>query len=84
MARLEKILVRMRTNPRDWSIDDLKSLARRYEIDWRQPGTSHVTFTALGQVPLTVPAQKPMKPVYIKKFLALLDAMGVTDDEVDN
>jgi hypothetical protein len=84
MARIAKLLIRMRTNPRDWSIDDLKIMARRYEIDWRQPGTSHVTFTALGQVPVTVPAHKPVKPICIRKFLALLDAMGVTDEENEN
>lgn len=80
MTKVEKLLARMRTNPRDWSIDDLKVLARRYEIDWRQPGTSHVTFTALGHVPVTVPAHKQVKPIYVKKFLVLLDAMGVTDE----
>ena len=84
MAKAEKLLIRMRSNPRDWSIDDLKVLARRYEMDWRQPGTSHVTFTALGQVPVTVPAHKPVKPIYVRKFLALLDAMGVANEENEN
>ena len=79
MARVDKIVKRMRNNPRDWSVDDLKVLARRNGIDWRQPGTSHVTFSYPGLLPLTVPAHKPVKPIYIKRFLALIDSM-----ETDN
>jgi hypothetical protein len=84
MSKVEKLLARMRANPRDWDITDLKVLARHHGVDWRQPGTSHVTFTAAGQIPVTVPAHKPVKPVYIKKFLALLDAIGVHDEEDAN
>ena len=80
MTKIEKLLGRMRTNPRDWSIEDLKILAKRFSIDWRQPGTSHVTFSVEGHSPVTVPAHKPVKPVYIKKFLALLDAIGANDE----
>jgi hypothetical protein len=80
MSRTEKLLARMHNNPRDWDIADLKVLAQRFGVDWRQPGTSHVTFTAEGQIPVTVPAHKPVKPIYVRKFLALLDAIGETDE----
>lgn len=81
MSKVEKLLARMRTNPRDWSIDDFKTLAKRFEIEWRQPGTSHVTFSAEGQIPVTVPAHKPVKPIYVKKFLKLLDAIAKQHEE---
>jgi NRPS condensation-like uncharacterized protein len=84
MTRREKLLARMRANPRDWSIDDLKVLAKHFAVDWRQPGTSHVTFSAVDQIPVTVPAHKPVKPVYIKKFLALLEAVGEPDEKDEN
>ena len=84
MSKAEKLLTRMRANPRDWDIADLKVLAKRFGVDWRQPGTSHVTFTAEGQIPVTVPAHKPVKPIYIKKFLALLEAVGEPDEENEN
>lgn len=76
MSQAEKLLARMRRNPRDWTIDDLKVLARRHGLDWRQPGTSHVTFSFPGMEPLTVPAHKPIKPVYVTRFLGLIDAIG--------
>ena len=81
MSKAEKLLARMRINPRDWDIADLKVLAKRFGVDWRQPGTSHVTFTAEGHRPVTVPAHKPVKPIYIKMFLVLLDAVGEPDED---
>lgn len=81
MTKIGKLIDRMRNNPRDWSINDLKTLADRKGIDWRQPGTSHVTFSCPGLTPLTVPANKPIKPVYVKRFLELIDAIGEQDGE---
>lgn len=74
MAQAGKILARMRRNPRDWRIEDLRAIADRHGIEHRQPGTSHVTFSFAGVEPLTVPAHKPIKPVYVRRFLRLLDA----------
>ncbi|HUI55642.1 MAG TPA: hypothetical protein VLY04_11765 [Bryobacteraceae bacterium] len=49
-------------------------LADSYGINYRQPGTSHVTFRhAVGF--LSVPAARPIKPVYIRRFLAIIDAI---------
>ncbi|MDE2446109.1 MAG: type II toxin-antitoxin system HicA family toxin [Alphaproteobacteria bacterium] len=81
MSTVGKLLERMRRNPKDWDIEDLKGLAKRFNVDWRQPGTSHFTFSAKGQIPVTVPAHKPIKPIYIKKFLALLDAIGTQNEK---
>ena len=80
VAGTDKILERMRVNPRDWRIEELQTLARRYGLTWRQPGTSHVTFRAPAGGMLTVPAHKPIKPVYVRKFVALIDSSrGDTD-----
>jgi hypothetical protein len=40
-------------------------------------GGSHVIFSAshVREI-VSVPAKRPIKPVYIKKFLALIDAAG--------
>ncbi len=71
----------MRNNPRDWSMEDIKVLATRYGIDWRQPGTSHVTFSYPALPPVTVPAHKP---IYIMRFLALIAQIGKDDFGEDN
>ena len=80
MIKADKLVARMRNNPRDWRIEDLMALANHYGIDHRQPGTSHVTFSYPGASPLPVPAHKPIKPVYIRLFLELLDKVEDLDD----
>ena len=71
MGKAEKLLEQMRSNPLDWRIEQLKTVADAFGIDYRQPGTSHVTFRHPGGAKLTVPAHRPIKPVYIKKFVRL-------------
>lgn len=73
MGKFEKTVAKMRNNPHDWDIDTLKNLAGRFDIEWRQPGTGHVTFRHPNGAKLTVPAHKPIKPIYIKKFIRLID-----------
>ncbi len=73
MSKIEKLLNQMRSNPHDWQIDILKKLARRFNIEWRQPGTSHVTFRHPNGAKITVPAHKPIKPIYIKKFIRFIE-----------
>jgi hypothetical protein len=76
MSKADKKLLAMKTNPKgDWKISDLQSLANRYGIDYRQPGTSHVTFNCPNGMMLTVPAHKPIKPVYINKFIELIETL---------
>lgn len=69
----------MQSNARDWRIDDLKAIAARVGIDYRQPGSSHVTFRLDNGSKVTVPAHKPIKPIYIKLFLELLEEGGFLD-----
>lgn len=67
----------MKNNPQgDWTIEDLKNIAKRYGVFFRQPGTSHVTFRTSKGSMLTVPAHKPIKAIYIKKFIELLELEG--------
>jgi hypothetical protein len=69
-----KLLEKMRRNPRgDWKIDDFKAIAAHYQIEWRSPGGSHVVFVSVGGAVLTVPARRPIKPVYVKLFVELID-----------
>lgn len=63
----------MCNNPQGWGIDTLKRIAGQFDISWRQPGTSHVTFRHINGAKLSVPAHRPIKPIYIKKFIELPD-----------
>ncbi|MBA2650309.1 MAG: type II toxin-antitoxin system HicA family toxin [Legionella sp.] len=80
MSKFDKLIIKMRSNPRDWRIDDLKAVAERLGIEYRQPGTSHVTFRLANGSKITVPAHKPIKPIYIKQFIDLLDEGGFCNE----
>jgi hypothetical protein len=77
MSNAAKLLKQMQNNPLDWRIESLRSVARAHGVDWRQPGTSHVTFRHVNGAKLTVPAHRPIKAIYIKKFVRLvLEGVG--------
>ena len=72
MSKANKILEKMKNNPRDWRIEQVKTVASAYDIEWCQRGTSHVVFIRSDGQTLPVPARRPIKPIYIKKFIELL------------
>ena len=74
MTKADKTVDQMRNNPRNWRIDDLSSVAFRYSIEVRNNGGSHHVFSAHGIIEsLCIPAHRPVKPVYVKRFLAMID-----------
>jgi len=75
----DKTLQKMRKNKMGWRIEELQSVAEGNLVEWRRPGRggSHVIFSAPGvREIVSVPAKRPIKPVYIKQFVALIDAVG--------
>lgn len=74
MAARDKTLENMRRNPRsDWRIEDFRAVARQVNVQWRSPGGSHVIFVAPDGSVLSVPARRPIKPVYVKLFVEMID-----------
>ena len=88
MATAGKTLQTMRRTQTGWRIDQLQSVAAESGVDWRTPGHggSHVIFSASGvREIVSVPAKRPIKPVYIRQFLTLIDnALEVLPDEDKN
>jgi hypothetical protein len=68
-----KLLKAMSTNPRDWQLTQLQTVARQHEVDWRHDGSSHCIFVRKDGKTLPVPARRPIKPIYIKMFLELIE-----------
>jgi predicted RNA binding protein YcfA (HicA-like mRNA interferase family) len=63
----------MKANPLDWRIETLQVVAEAYGLVWRRPGGSHVVFRHPRGGMLTVPARRPIKPVYVRKFVRLVE-----------
>lgn len=77
MGTFEKLLERMYRNPRgDWTMANLLTIAKRMNIEVRNSDGSHHVFSFSSvDEDVTVPYKRPIKPIYIKKFLALVDAV---------
>jgi hypothetical protein len=73
------LLERMRRNPAgDWRIVDVETLCREYGLSFRfGKGTSHthMRHPAAREI-LTIPARRPIKPVYIRKLVHYIDTYG--------
>ena len=77
MEKVDKKLNAMKANPRgDWRIEDMQSIAKSKGIDYRQPGTSHTTFSGHNGTCLMVPAHKPIHHIYVRRFVDFIEALG--------
>jgi HicA toxin of bacterial toxin-antitoxin, len=77
MAKAEKILERMRSNPRDWRIDEVVTVCEKFGIACTAPRNgSHfkVKYDKMAEI-LTIPAHRPIKPVYIRDLVKFIDAV---------
>ena len=79
--RADKRLQKMRQNPYDWRIGEIQSVANSLGIEWIHDGGSHVIFRSTLGEHLSIPARRPIKPIYIMKFLALAASVKVANDE---
>lgn len=84
MSSVLKTIQKMTNNPLNWRIEDIKTVAKYFGIEHRQPGTSHVMFSYKGKVNLTIPAKKPIKPIYIKLFLKMVEQIQSDRKETKN
>jgi hypothetical protein len=77
VAASVKTLQKMRSNQSGWRIEELLRVAEENGVEWRRPGGggSHAIFSAPGvREIVSVPAKRPIKPVYVRHLLRLMDA----------
>lgn len=75
MAQSDKLLERMRANPRDWRIEVVVRACAAAGVDCDPPGGgSHykVKHPSMPEI-LTIPARRPIKPVYIRELVRFVD-----------
>ncbi|HEU0043180.1 type II toxin-antitoxin system HicA family toxin [Sphingomonas sp.] len=74
MVRPDALLERMRANPRDWRIEDVVRVCDATGVTCTAPrGGSHykVKHQAVEDI-LTIPAHRPIKPVYIRALVRFI------------
>ena len=64
----------MQASPKgDWTPNDIRRLVRAHDLRLRQRGTSHAVITNSRGHHLTVPMHKPIKPIYIRRLITLIE-----------
>lgn len=72
----------MKRNPHDWRIDELESIAHRLDMRTHKGVGSHVIFRHdSSSKALSIPASRPLKPVYIRRFLNMVNEIMGQDNE---
>ena len=78
ITKKEKLLGRIKNNPKTVKFEELDKLLKDVGFVSRQPngGSSHYTYVLQDKI-LTVPFKRPyVKIIYIKMAIKLLEALG--------
>ncbi len=75
MSAGDKLLGRMRANAHDWRIDDIVAVCRANGMDCDPPRKgSHYKVKHVSMIDiLTIPAHRPIKPVYVRELVRFID-----------
>ena len=76
MRQWEKLLERIRNNPKTVTFEEVAKILCKLGYEQRQPGggSSHYTFRKPGKPPLTIPRKSPyVKEEYVKLVIAAID-----------
>ncbi len=93
MSMRKKLLIRIQQNPKNVSFEDLRKLLEMYGFVLRRIRGSHRSFkgTLSGQeILFVVPYNQPLKVVYVKKALNLIEQIDrespeseISDEQAD-
>lgn len=75
MSQLEKLLERIKNNPKTVTFAELDKILLRIGYERRQPGrgSSHYTYRKAGKMPLTIPKKSPyVKEEYVRLVIEAL------------
>jgi hypothetical protein len=76
VSKAEKLYAQMLNNPLNWRMDDVATVARHFGFGRIEGKGSHTKFyhEKLPEI-LSVPVKRPIKPIYIKHLLALIEKL---------
>lgn len=83
MTRGGKLLERMRANPHDWRIEDVKTLCAAFGLDLDRPpcGSHYGVSDPTQERHVTIPFRRPIKTVYIRQLIRYVDAVRAARED---
>jgi predicted RNA binding protein YcfA (HicA-like mRNA interferase family) len=81
MGKKEKLLAKLRQNPKNIRPEELEQVLLRLGFEKRAGKGSHTVYK-WGEYRLTVPYNKPfLKPIYIKLALEIIDELNLDESD---
>ena len=82
MSKREKLIQKLKSNPDNVRFETIQELLLYFGFKQRQPssGSSHYTFVYNSTI-ITIPKHKPLKRIYVKRVLEILEEIGLIDKE---
>jgi hypothetical protein len=84
VSKRDKLLARIRNNPKQVSIEDLERILLEYGFV-KRTARSHHNFYSRGAYIISVPVHRPhVKEVYVRHALAILEQLDEEEGDVDD
>ncbi|MFA7271064.1 MAG: type II toxin-antitoxin system HicA family toxin [Sterolibacterium sp.] len=80
MSKAQKILAAMENNPLNWVMEQVETVAKAFGLTVHRPGGSHHIVRHANGKKLSIPAHRPIKPIYIRQLVRLVK-FSKGDDE---
>ena len=76
MSKLDKLITKLKNNPKDVKIETIKKIADNYGLTYSLGKGDHLNIKhpKIDYI-LTIPAHRPIKPIYIKKLLSMIEEL---------
>ncbi len=87
MRKLQKLLERIRQNPKNVSFKDLSKVLEAYGFELKRTKGIHNSFVGRisgKSILLVIPYNEPLKIVYVKKALEHIDQIGYETEESED
>lgn len=80
----EKELQKIKRGPNSVTPERLESLLKKYGFMWKQGASHSITSHALLEESLPIPRHKPIKPVYVKKVIKMIERVIELEEGLDD
>ena len=83
VSKWDKLLARICALDKGMRFEELRKVLESYGYEMKRPagGSSHCTFRKEGHKPITIPAHKPIKVVYVEMVRAVIEESEENSNE---
>ena len=80
----EKELQKIKNDPKSVTPERLETLCKKYGFMWREGRNNSITTHPLLHESFPIPRHKPIKPVYVKKIIKMIEKVIELEEGLSN